>query len=65
LANSTIIKNLIYTGTHSRAIAKALLPYILQAGQHWSNGTIHKLMDPVLEDNHLEEIAKCVNVALL
>jgi hypothetical protein len=22
-------------------------------------------MDPVLEDNHLEEIAKCVNVALL
>lgn len=37
----------------------------MQAWQHWTEGTIHELRDPILQDDYLEEITKCVNVALL
>lgn len=48
-----------------RTIIKVILFCIMQAWQHWTEGTIHELRDPILQDDYLEEITKCVNVALL
>ncbi|XP_078149479.1 cysteine-rich receptor-like protein kinase 6 [Carex rostrata] len=35
------------------------------AWKHWKNNTIDELKDPMLEDLYLEEITKCVHIALL
>ncbi|KAJ1689257.1 hypothetical protein LUZ63_013412 [Rhynchospora breviuscula] len=32
---------------------------------HWKNGTISELKDPILEEEFIEEIKRCVHVALL
>lgn len=65
MTNSIIFKNLIDIGTKNNSYRIVLLLYILQAWQHWTEGTIHELMDSILHDDYVEEITKCVNVALL
>ncbi|KAJ3694161.1 hypothetical protein LUZ60_009641 [Juncus effusus] len=38
---------------------------ISYAFQHWANGTMDQMKDPMLEDENLEDIKRCTHIALL
>ncbi|KAJ1699203.1 hypothetical protein LUZ63_007715 [Rhynchospora breviuscula] len=57
----------IVTGQKNSSFAGSGRPLnlITNAWKHWKNNTVDAFKDPMLDDVYLEEITKCVNIALL
>ncbi|KAJ4817094.1 cysteine-rich RECEPTOR-like kinase [Rhynchospora pubera] len=57
----------IVTGQKNSSFAGSGRPLnlITNAWKHWKNNTVDAFKDPMLDDVYLEEIIKCVNIALL